>query len=245
MAKHKLSAMFSDMRGKLNGSKFSKSRSAHTLTNWVKPRNPQTARQMNVRTKYLQLSKIWRTLTEAQLLSWNEFAKETILKNIFGDSHNPSGFNAFMSINTKLLNFGYDWKAIPPRITPVDNPKIRFKLDPVTQNMLVELDDDCPEFMKIGISASVAHSTGRTYINKNTCRRIVILDNTTVFPYNFKSDYKSFNAKTILLGQRICKIIVFNWMEDTAPGHSEAYDWYYKELVDLEIFNDSWSDWMF
>ena len=63
MAKIKLSAIVSEMRGKLNGSVFSKNRGGAYIRTKVTPVNPQSLAQGLVRATLTNLSQAWRGLT--------------------------------------------------------------------------------------------------------------------------------------------------------------------------------------
>jgi hypothetical protein len=106
MARHKLSAMFSDLRGALNGSKFSKGRSCHTLTNKVKGSNPQSATQSATRTLFRQFTTAWKGLTDDARAAWNQAAQETSKSNAFGDSYKTTGHKLFVAQNVNSLQFG-------------------------------------------------------------------------------------------------------------------------------------------
>ena len=117
MAKHKLSAMFSDLRGKLNGSKFSKGRSCHTLTNKVKGSNPRTSSQGVVRSLFREYTSKWKTLDPGVILAWNSAANDTAYKNIFGDSYKTTGHKLYVKLNVEALLNGFP--EIPIPIVPV------------------------------------------------------------------------------------------------------------------------------
>lgn len=106
MAKLKLSAIVSEMRGKLNGSVFSKNRSGAYIRTKVTPVNPSTTFQVAVRALLSTYSQQWRTLTEAQRKAWNAAVSNWAKTDIFGDIKNPTGLNLFIKLNINIANVG-------------------------------------------------------------------------------------------------------------------------------------------
>ncbi len=114
MAKIKLSALVSEMRGKLNGSVFSKNRGGAYLRTKVTPVNPQTLAQGLVRASLTNLSQAWRGLTEGQRNSWNSAVSNFSSTDIFGDIKTPSGINLYNKLNLNLAAIGEAPISTPP-----------------------------------------------------------------------------------------------------------------------------------
>jgi len=114
MAKVKFSALISEMRNKLNGSVFSKNRAGNYLRNKVTPVNPQTSFQIAVRNSLTSLSQGFRSLTSAQILSWNTAVANFTGTDIFGDSKTPSGINLYVKLNLNLITAGQAQIVAPP-----------------------------------------------------------------------------------------------------------------------------------
>jgi hypothetical protein len=114
MAKIKLSAIVSEMRGKLNGSVFSKNRGGAYLRTKVTPVNPQTIYQGNVRARLTTFSQAWRALTQAQILAWNSAVSNFVGTDIFGDIKTPSGINLYNKLNLNLAAAGQASIDNPP-----------------------------------------------------------------------------------------------------------------------------------
>jgi len=106
MAKAKFSALISELRGKLNGSKFSRAIGGATLLNKVTPINRRTNIQIAKRAEITVLSQAWKSLTDSQRNGWEALAKETPLKNIFGDTYFMSGFDCFVCVNVNNKQIG-------------------------------------------------------------------------------------------------------------------------------------------
>lgn len=114
MAKIKLSAIVSEMRGKLNGSVFSKNRGGAYVRTKVTPVNPSTVAQGSVRAALTSFSQGWRALTQAQRDAWNSAVANWATTDIFGDIKNPSGINLYNKLNLNLFNAGQSAIATPP-----------------------------------------------------------------------------------------------------------------------------------
>lgn len=114
MAKIKLSAIVSEMRGKLNGSVFSKNRGGAYLRTKVTPVNPQSLAQGLVRNTLTNLSQAWRGLTEAERTAWNSAVSNFTSTDIFGDIKTPSGINLYTKLNLNLANIGVSPISTPP-----------------------------------------------------------------------------------------------------------------------------------
>lgn len=114
MAKIKLSALVSEMRGKLNGSVFSKNRGGAYIRTKVTPVNPQSLAQGLVRATLTNLSQAWRGLTEAERLAWCGAVSSFTGTDIFGDIKTPSGINLFNKLNLNLATIGVAPINLPP-----------------------------------------------------------------------------------------------------------------------------------
>lgn len=107
MAKIKMSGIgVVDIRGKLNGSVFSKNRGGAYVRTKVTPNNPQSLAQMSVRGIFAALSSAWSALTEENRNSWNGFVAAYGRTDVFGDIRNPSGKNLFQRLNQNLTITG-------------------------------------------------------------------------------------------------------------------------------------------
>jgi hypothetical protein len=107
MAKVKFSALLSEMRGKLNGSKFSRAMGGSTLLNKVTPINRRSNSQIGKRSNIAVLSQAWSGLTESQRQSWMALALQHNSTNIFGDTFHMSGFDMFIAVNNNDRQIGY------------------------------------------------------------------------------------------------------------------------------------------
>lgn len=122
MTKVKFSALVSEMRGKLNGSVFSKNKSGNYLRTKITPVNPQTTAQQIVRGRLGTQSQSWRGLTEEQRQGWIDYAAATPYTDIFGDTKILSGQMMFNKTNLNITKCG--GTAIANAPTPVGTPTL-------------------------------------------------------------------------------------------------------------------------
>ncbi|MEI6122700.1 MAG: hypothetical protein WCQ95_03660 [Bacteroidota bacterium] len=145
MASIKYSALISEMRGKLNGSVFSRNHYAAYVRNKVTPTNPRTVRQQEIRSVFANLSSQWRSLTQEQRNAWNTAVAEFLRTNIFGDSYKPSGINLFIRLNMNLYNIQHNMINMPPKPAPVDLIKIvTIKIDAINDIFFVIIQTTIP-----------------------------------------------------------------------------------------------------
>jgi hypothetical protein len=119
MAKIKFSALVSEMRGKLNGSVFSKNRAGAYVRNKVTPSNPQTAAQSGARALLAQFAQGWRALTQAQRDAWSGAVSSFQTTNVFGDVVNPSGNTLYSRLNILASIAGGSAMTTPPALFAV------------------------------------------------------------------------------------------------------------------------------
>ena len=134
MTKVKFSALVSEMRGKLNGSVFSKNKSGNYLRTKITPVNPQTTAQQQVRSKLGTQSQAWRGLTEEQRQGWIDYASSTPYTDIFGDSKILSGQMMYVKTNMNITKAG--GTAIQFAPNPVGTPSISVTTIVATANSI-------------------------------------------------------------------------------------------------------------
>lgn len=115
MAKVQLSALVSQVSGKLNGSVFARNKGGQVLRTKVTPINPSTPHQTAQRAIVSDLSKAWtNTLTDAQRAAWKAFGQVIGQKNIFGNNLILSGMATFQRINIIIITAGGTQVNAPP-----------------------------------------------------------------------------------------------------------------------------------
>jgi hypothetical protein len=187
MARVKFSALISEMRGKLNGSVFTKNRYGNSLRNKVTPVNRRTSFQATIKTLFTSFNQKWRSLTADQQKAWNAAVEDFKKTNIFGDSYKPSGINLFSELNTNLALIGSAEIDKPP--LPVNVPGIsEFTIDVDSTLGAEKFDID---FTPTPTSADVVHmvmatrcySPGKSYV-KSEYRSIATIPSGTAAPFD-------------------------------------------------------------
>ena len=195
MTKVKFSALISEMRGKLNGSVFTKNRYGNALRNKVTPVNRRTPYQQNIKAIFTHFSQKWRSLSPAQHQAWNAAVADFTKNNIFGDSIKPTGSNLYCELNSNLALIGASEITDPPLQKVIEgiskfslivdsnpgSPKFEIHFDPTpTTTDIFHL-----------IFATRCYSPGKTYI-QGDYRIIGIIPSSSATPYDALAEW---NAK--------------------------------------------------
>lgn len=122
MAKILLTAIVADIRGKLNGTVFSKNRGGNYIRTKTSPDNPQTTYQQEYRQAFGVVSSSFKALTPAQVASWNEATVNYPYEDKFGNTRYFSGKALFQLLNTHLLYVNQPMLTLPKM--PVVKPSL-------------------------------------------------------------------------------------------------------------------------
>lgn len=96
-----------DIRGQMGGVVYSKNRYGNYIRNNSSPVNPNTPRQVAIRTAFTEVIQHWRdTLTIAQRLAWEQYAKETKIKDVFGLPITLTAPNMYCRFNIPWTDIG-------------------------------------------------------------------------------------------------------------------------------------------
>jgi hypothetical protein len=104
MPKIKLSALISDIKGKSNGSVFSKNKSGVYFRNNPSGGGKKSAKWDRQKSILGSLASQWKDLSTAQKEAWNDAVTSYQTTNAFGDIRIPSGYELFMRLNGSLLS---------------------------------------------------------------------------------------------------------------------------------------------
>ena len=97
----------SEGRGSIGGTTFSRNKGGAYARQRVTPVNPQSAAQQAQRGRVSELAGLWgATLTQTQRDGWKVFAENFPITDVFGDSLQLSGAQAYTRINSRLLAGG-------------------------------------------------------------------------------------------------------------------------------------------
>jgi hypothetical protein len=191
MAKIKFSALVSDMRGKLNGSVASHNRGGSYFRNKVTPVNLRSPSQVAVRSRFASFSQQWRTLTQAQIASWNSAVGAYAKKNIFGNLKNPTGAQLFQKVNNNLLASG--GTAITSPATPKGVSVVTAGILTYTSGtpaLSLAYSANVPAGTRVKVYATPPLSAGISFV-KTQFRLISTLAAAAVSPANLLTPYNT------------------------------------------------------
>lgn len=181
--KIKWGMMMTDGRGKLGGQVASKNRAGAYVRTKVTPVNPRTTQQQAIRTLFGSIASAWRSLTQAQVNSWNEATEFWQKTDVFGDLKKPSGFALFQRLNTGLLaNVPASTMLVnapqPDEVPSVTEVTSEYTAGP-TASFILQWSHEAlgvnPEDYVVQIRATPPVPPGRTY-HANLLRTVVVGD---------------------------------------------------------------------
>lgn len=128
MAKIRMSALVSDVKGRIGSQVFSSWKGRPYVKSMpTTVRNPVSKRQGFVRASLANSATNWNLLSPENRLIWRQYAKEISSTSIYDigttnivpkKGNLMSGFNAYTAINTRLINTKLPPVILPPSSTP-------------------------------------------------------------------------------------------------------------------------------
>ena len=106
--------MVADARGKLGGIVYSRNTAGAYARQKVSPVQPRTPAQLNQRSRMVQVSKQWDTLTQNQRQAWKDFSVGFKKRDVFGLQKQRTAQQMFMFCNLALVSSGYAVILNPP-----------------------------------------------------------------------------------------------------------------------------------
>ena len=117
MAVIQYTGIVNQVRGKLNGSVFNKSRNANTLQRKQQAPRRQVGQSSRPRNRFSEIQRTWKTISSLQRTQWATAAANNPSRDRFGNLVALSGYNQFIKANLFAAAAG-----IPQVITPDSNP---------------------------------------------------------------------------------------------------------------------------
>lgn len=133
-----------DGRGSIGGTTFSRNASGAIARARVKPVNPNTARQVEVRSAMAFLTTRWsQTLTAVQRTAWNLYGSSVTMKNKLGEAIFNSGQNHYIRSNLIAKMVGYPLIDVGPVVfeLPAKDPSFAVTASEATQVLTLAYDD--------------------------------------------------------------------------------------------------------
>jgi hypothetical protein len=120
MPQIKLAQGFSDIKGKSNGSVFSRNKQGVYFRNNPSGGGKKSDKWNKQKNRFGSLSTAWKNLTVSEQQAWSDIAPLYPALNKFGDSYIASGYQTFMRLNGTINALGFPLLRTPnaPREIP-------------------------------------------------------------------------------------------------------------------------------
>jgi hypothetical protein len=113
-----LSPLISDARKSLGGTTYARNPAGLYARAKKAPIQPRTPSQQANRANFASATQAWKTLTQAQVVGWNNLAAQTTWKDTLGQTFTPSGMQLFTQCQQNLLALGAAMQVNPPASPP-------------------------------------------------------------------------------------------------------------------------------
>jgi len=163
--------------GKLGGHVFSSGPSGASVHTLARARNQQSRNQMDVRSRFTQLTQGWRNLTESQRESWYQAESEFSRVNRFGDVFFLSGKNLYESLNNERGVIGLAPLVFAPLPSQLGLNRVDDVLFDVSSNQIVISGAFTSGFNYVVVGSQVVSAGTRSFSGK---MRIISLNGTNI-----------------------------------------------------------------
>lgn len=144
MALVKYGGGITQMSGSIAGNTYARNRYGNYARARTKPVNPNSSRQVAVRSALAALTERWSdTLTAAQRAAWNLYASNVAMKNKLGETIHLSGFNHYLRSNVIALQIANTIVDDGPVVfeLPEQDPTLAVTASEATQELTVSWDN--------------------------------------------------------------------------------------------------------
>jgi len=201
--KIKWGALIVDGRGKIGGHVASKNRAGAYMRTKVTPVNAQTSFQNSIRNRFTSLSQAWRGLTEANRIAWNAAVAAFARTDIFGDLHNPTGFNLHQRLNNNLLIISETAITTPPLPIAVEEVVLNsLAIAEAADTMVATMAGAVPALTNVKVYATAPMSAGISFV-KSEYRLIDVLAPAALAAADIKAAYVAKFGSIGLEGQKV------------------------------------------
>lgn len=138
MALVKFGGGITQMAGSIAGNVFARNRYGNYVRARTKPTNPNTDRQVAVRSALAFLTAAWSsTLTAGNRAAWDQYAANVVMTNRLGESTHLSGYNHFIRSNVQRKMSGHTVIVAGPVIfeLPAQDPTYTLTGSEATQQL--------------------------------------------------------------------------------------------------------------
>ena len=110
--------------GSIGNQTSSHNRSGQYRRARANPTQPRTVAQVAARSRLTTVSAAWRGITAAQRAAWTAFANSFSTVNSIGTTGSMTGHQAFVKVNTVLLQTGSAIVSVPPALPAFVAPRL-------------------------------------------------------------------------------------------------------------------------
>ena len=183
------SIAFEEMSGSAKGVTAAKMKSRKYIRNRGYGGSVRTADQAKVKGIFKQLTTMWKSLSNEQILAWNKLALSQEGRSVLGTKAKISGANLFTRLNYWIVACGGSASVTPPTLAGIENPSsativcqgetFTFKLDKA-------LADNGGIFLVIEASEGQSNGVARAHSKAVAIKMVEEPDATAV---NIRADY--------------------------------------------------------
>lgn len=158
MALVRFGAAVSEIRGSINGATFFRTRSGATVRNRIKPVNPNTMNQAQIRYLFSYVASEFAKLNKQQKEEWTEYARSLAFwKNRLGESYTPSARQVFQYCNMNLILSSTGLAAVSP-----GSIQYIWNFNKLIKNPVIDLTEkpEPPQFQNGDFSFVATQSAG-------------------------------------------------------------------------------------
>ena len=182
---------FSDMRGKLNGTVFSKNRTSNYMRTKSTPINRNTTSQSAARAGFKTLTTGWRGLTQANQATWNNAVPNWLKINSLADKIQLTGAQLYIRLNRIIQTIGGSVISAAPVVSALAEMTSN-SLAPVggAPTMTITYAPAVPSTVTFMIYATAPLSAGKKFV-KNQFRYIGAMITANASPYEMHAMYEA------------------------------------------------------
>lgn len=131
-----INPVWGEMRGSMGGITFSRNKGGNYARLRIKPTDPSSTAQMNMRVAMCNTSRLWsQSLTAEQRTAWNEYAEANPVPSRLGGWLTLSGHQFFCGLNSRLAMVGSNPQLSPPTTNAPSGVSITVTGDELDQSI--------------------------------------------------------------------------------------------------------------
>lgn len=189
MAKILLGDFVADTRGSVGGTTYSRNTFANYRRNKTSPVNPNTIAQQLVRNRLGAMSQSWSGLTDNQRAAWIDGAPTWTNTNIFNQPIDYTGFSLYGRLNRNRQEINETFLSNFVLPTDVDSfTSLDVVADTSSGTMEITFAPAIAADHKVVVRATAPLTAGTTFV-RNQFRKIAVLDNLDLSPFDLASFY--------------------------------------------------------